>query len=39
MAESTIGKGFEPYVQSQVTTRQQIAGSGIASEYSDGVIK
>ena len=39
MAESTIGKGFEPYVQSQVTTRQQIAGSGITSEYSDSVIK
>jgi len=39
MAESTIGKGFEPYVQSQVTTRQQIAGAGITSEYSDSVIK
>jgi hypothetical protein len=39
MAESTIGKGFESYVQNQITTRQQIAGSGIVSEYPDSVIK
>jgi hypothetical protein len=39
MAESTIGKGFESYVQNQITTRQQIAGSGVTSEYPDSVIK